>query len=469
MNARESELRERFERAGQGHVLAHWETLTAQQRVRLIEQLAATDLEQVTEQARLLRASHGPAHAPALAPPELFPLRRDASHERQAEAARRAGEALLREGKVGYLLVAGGQASRLGFDGPKGAFAIGPVSGRSLFEMHARRLLAARLRYGAAVPWYVMTSPANHDETRGFFERHRHFGLPSSDVIFFSQAAIPAMDPEGRLLLSAPDSLFLAPNGHGGTLLALEQSGALANARERGLTQLSYFQVDNPLARPADPLFLGLHALAGAGMSSKVVAKRDAHEKVGVIAKLDGRLGCVEYSDMPTELCEQRDAQGELLFRAGNIAIHVLRVDFVGELTRGGLQLPWHLARKQMKVFADGAMVEKQGIKFETFVFDALAHTEHSVTLEVDRRLEFSPVKNKGGEDSPDTARADLCRLHGEWVRAAGLPLPPKNERGLHPVEVDPLIAEDQAAFVAAQRHEPQRSERGHHYTHEPH
>ncbi|HUR29079.1 MAG TPA: UTP--glucose-1-phosphate uridylyltransferase [Planctomycetota bacterium] len=462
----ESWLRARFERAGQGHVLGDFASLTAEQRERFLEQLAGVDLELVATQAALLRQEPAAISHESLQPPELFPLLRDEREKQRAEEARAAGNALLAAGKVAFLLVAGGQASRLGYDGPKGAFEIGPVSQRSLFEIHARRILAVRTRFRVRAPWYVMTSPANHEATRAFFEDHRHFGLEASDVMFFSQAMNPAMDAEGRILRAGPGQLFLAPNGHGGVLLALERSGALADARERGIEQLSYFQVDNPLVRPADPLFLGLHALENAGMSSKVVAKRDAAEKVGVIGKSGGRLGCIEYSDLPADLREARDPDGQLRFRAGSIAIHVLRRDFVEELTRGGLRLPWHLARKKMLVWEEGELVQRDGIKFEAFVFDALSRSPRSVTLEVDRALEFSPVKNAHGEDSPASARADLCRLYTSWVREAGFGLPDLDESGLHPVEIDPLLAEDSATF-RARKPRPIKTERGHFYVHE--
>jgi UDP-N-acetylglucosamine/UDP-N-acetylgalactosamine diphosphorylase len=311
-----------------------------------------------------------------------------------------------------------------------------------------------------------MTSPANDASTRAFFAEHDFFGLDPDDVFFFAQDMLPALDEEGRILFAAEDELFLAPNGHGGCLLGLASSGALDDMRRRGLAQLSYFQVDNPLVRPADPLFLGLHAEAGAGMSSKVVEKRDEHEKVGVIGKIDGRFGCIEYSDLTPELRAARDPSGALRFRAGNIAVHALSVDFVEEVTRGGLELPWHLARKKMKVVErDGRVVETAGVKFETFVFDALARSPRSVVLEVLREEEFSPVKNASGEDSPATCRRDLCRLFAGWVRAAGRPLPPPDSEGIHPVEVDPLVAETQDEFLTRSPLEPDVRPAGHLYS----
>jgi UDP-N-acetylglucosamine/UDP-N-acetylgalactosamine diphosphorylase len=464
MSADEARLRETATRAGQGHLFAHADRLPPPVRGRLVEQIARVDFDLVQHHAALLRQGGSSSHAPRIEPTDVFPLRRDASQRELASRAIQAGRDELARGAVGYLLVAGGQASRLGYDGPKGAYRIGPVSDWSLFEFHARRLRAAAANFGAATPWYVMTSLGNERATRSFFQEHAFFGLDPRDVFFFSQAMVPALDEQGRVLLAGEGELFLAPNGHGGSLAAFAASGALADARRRGVKHLSYFQVDNPLAPPADPLFLGLHTLADASMSSKVVSKRNAAEKVGVLGRVDGKLTCIEYSDLPAELREARDGRGELRFGAGNIAIHVLDVEFVEQLNRGGLRLPWHVARKNVQVWEDGRVVSKPGAKFETFVFDALELAPRSVTLEVERAREFSPVKNATGEDSPATTRSDLCRLHSAWVRAAGLELPPPGPDGVFPVEVDPLLAEDEAAFLARGRRVPVVNERGHLY-----
>ena len=207
------------------------------------------------------------------------------------EAARERGEALLHDGRVGLMVVAGGQATRLGYPGPKGAFPLGPVSGRSLFEIHAQKLRRLRERYGRPLPWYVMTSPATDEATRRFFAENAHFGLPENDVFFLVQRMVPSFDFEGKLILEAPDRIFENPDGHGGSLTALHGSGALDDMDARGVDTLYYFQVDNPTLWLADPVFLGLHAERSAEMSCKVVRKRDPAQKVGVVARVGGRVG----------------------------------------------------------------------------------------------------------------------------------------------------------------------------------
>jgi UDP-N-acetylglucosamine/UDP-N-acetylgalactosamine diphosphorylase len=465
---REGALRASLEAAGQGHLVAALDRLGAPgeaERARLLAQLFALDFAALDEQRRSILATPAAPGRAEFATAEVFPREPEPARAALRRSALERGAEELRAGRVAWLLVAGGQASRLGLEAPKGTFPVGPVSGRSLFDLFARKLLAARARSGARIPWYVMTSEANDQATRAFFEANAHFGLEAGDVFFFRQGMLPALDPEGRVLLAAPDRIFLAPNGHGGVLSALAKSGALADAARRGVRSFSYFQVDNPLARPADPLFIGLHALLGAQMSSKVVKKRDAAEKVGVLGRVGGRLSCIEYSDLPRDLREARGTDGELLFGAGNVAMHVLDLAFVERLTGGALHLPWHLARKDVDALDEaGRPGRRPGIKFEAFVFDALGMAERSVTLEVDRASEFSPVKNARGEDSPASCRADLCRLHGSWVAAAGLPLPPPDAEGVRPVEIDPLLADDLDAFLARAPLAPRVLPRGHLY-----
>jgi len=444
-----ADLRAGLAAAGQGHAVARCDLLAVDDEAaaeRLARDLAALDLELLTDLFR--RTKELPAAGTSFEPPELVSAV-DAADGERFERARSVGAGLLAAGKVGFLLVAGGQGSRLGFEAPKGDYPLGPVTGRTLFAWHAHRLLAAQAKHGSATPFYVMTSLANEAATREVFVREGFFGLRREDVFFFRQDMLPALDSGGRVLFESRDRLFLAPNGHGGSLLGLARSGALADMRARGVEVLSYFQVDNPLVRPADPLFLGLHAQAGAEMSSKVVDKRDARERVGVIGRIDGALGCIEYSDLPGELREAREPGGRLRFRAGNIAAHLFDIPFLESLTGARFGLPWHVARKTMRVADEsGDTRECEGFKFETFVFDALAYARRSVTLEVERSLEFCPVKNREGEDSPATARAALCAMFASWVRRAGRPLPPLDASGNVPVEVDPRHAETQDEFL---------------------
>jgi len=301
------QLLARLEPYGQQHVLKFWDELSADQRQRLADQVRSIELESLDA---LLRSDEAGEDWAALArravAPPAFRLHTDSDHISREEA-RQQGERELRAGRLGVIIVAGGQGTRLGFDAPKGMYPIGPVSGASLFQILVEKVVALRRRYKVHIPLYVMTSPATHAPTVSFFAEHERFGLPSEDLKIFSQGTMPAVDARThRLLLSAKDSLALSPDGHGGTLEALERSGSLADMKRRGLKHLFYLQVDNPLTAVGDPSFVGYHVLSGSELSTAVKAKVAAEEKVGNVVSVDGCVRIIEYSDLPAEAaCRQ--------------------------------------------------------------------------------------------------------------------------------------------------------------------
>ena len=445
-DGRRQALQHRLERAGQGHVLAWADELSPAQLDTLLDQLESLELDRLPG---LIGSALAPPSAPEdePQPPELIEWGSDERHRQRDAAARAAGEAALAAGQVGAFLVAGGQGTRLGYDGPKGRFPVGPKTGRSLFAYHAQRVLATCRRYGAEIPLYVMTSAANDASTRAAFEEAAWFGLEPGQVVFLVQGMLPAIDRQGRLLLATKHALSWSPDGHGGSLRALQRSGALDDLDRRGIRQLFYFQVDNPLARVLDPVFIGHHVLARAEMSTKVVAKTDPAERVGIVARVAGRARVIEYSDLDPALAGRRDADGRLTFRAANIAIHVLDLGFVRRIVEAGLVLPVHRAEKAVPCLDDAGRPHQpaapNAIKMEQFVFDALPLAERTVTQEVPREDEFAPVKNATGPDSAESARAALSEQAKRWMAAAGLALPPG------PAEVGPLFALDQDEFLA--------------------
>jgi UDP-N-acetylglucosamine/UDP-N-acetylgalactosamine diphosphorylase len=421
-------LRAAFAAHGQSHVFRFWDALDGDGRRRLLQQAASVDLP------ALLRAFEATRPRAVEKLPRVEPAAVEAVPERGGDArrfreAREAGEARLAEGRVGVMVVAGGQATRLGYDAPKGSFPIGPVSGRTLFELHAQKLRRLRARFGRPFPWYVMTSPATDGPTRSAFERAGHFGLPEQDVFFLCQGMVPAFDFEGRLMLERPDRIVESPDGHGGAVLALHGSGALDDMAERGIDTLFYFQVDNPLVRIGDPAYVGFHALARAEVSCKVVRKLDPAEKVGVVARIDGRLGIVEYTEIDDAMRSARADDGGLRLWAGNVAIHVFDREFLRRIAlRADALLPFHASRKAIPTLdAQGHPLRPSapnGFKLERFVFDALPVAQRAVVVETLREDEYAPVKNAEGGDSPATARRALVELYRRWLRQAGIALP---------------------------------------------
>jgi len=425
---RHEAIRRHFEACGQGHVFRFWSRLGAAEREALVAQAEAIDVPALLRS--LGATQRGPVAAPRLEPVAVERIPEHGGDRTRREEACRRGVELLEAGRVAVLVVAGGQATRLGYDGPKGAFPIGPVTDRTLFELQAQKLRRLRDRFQRPIAWYVMTSPATDAATRKIFAREARFGLPASDVFFFSQGMVPSFDFEDRIILCEPGRIMENPDGHGGALTALLRSGALDDMKRRGADTLFYYQVDNPLVRIADPAFLGFHVLAGAELSCKVVRKRDALEKAGVLARVDGRIGVIEYTELDAAHRDAVDASGELVFWAGNTAIHVFDTAFIRRVaSEADRWLPFHASEKKIPTLDDAgrpfAPNAPNGRKLERFVFDALPVASGVCIVETARAEEFSPVKNASGSDSPETARRDLVAQYAAWLRAAGIEPPP--------------------------------------------
>ncbi len=438
-----------LERNQQTHLVQFWEELTEDQQQQLQSQIGGIDfpLLQSLIQIRDQSEDHDPQESKsqqARSPEQLVRLPKQTGEDAVRQDAALAGEQLLRSGKVGAILVAGGQGSRLGFDAPKGMFPIGPVSNRTLFQVLSEQLLARSRRAGVSIPYFIMTSEATHAPTMEFFEKKNFFDLGRENVFFFQQASLPAIeDRSHRIFLAEKGVLSTSPDGHGGMLRALAAHGMLEVMQSRGIEHLFYHQVDNPTAIVCDPVLLGLHLQQRSDLTTKVVAKASPEEKMGVLVTINGKTEIIEYSDLPGEEAHRKDDAGDLVFWAGNTAIHVFRREFIESLLGEELSLPFHIAHKKIPhVNNSGKNVvpdSPNGNKFEQFIFDALPHAQVALVVEGDREREFNPVKNSEGNDSPVTSRAALKRIAKDWIEQAGGVIDSSAR-----VEISPLVALDQ-------------------------
>jgi len=452
-------LIEKFRQAGQGQVFAFFDQLAPDARERLLAEAAEIDLAEVDRLNRTLVAKEAAVgldlNGLAPAPYERLPDR--GGDPWPWKRAKVAGEEALRAGRVAAFTVAGGQGTRLGYDGPKGTFPVTPLKQKTLFQVFAEKLLAAGKRYGKPLHWFIMTSHQNHEATETFFEEASYFGMVPANVHFFRQGRMPAVSFEGKILLESPGAIALSPDGHGGSLRALERSGSLQLMEKAGIDTLSYFQVDNPLVRCIDPAFIGWHVLSGSEMTSKMIPKAYPEEKVGHFCTLRGSTVVVEYSDLPERFQKEKDSTGQLKYPAGSIAIHVLARDFVRRVAKGGegVELPFHRADKKIPTIdAAGHPVKPEkanGIKFELFVFDALPFASKPLVIETRRADDFSPVKNAEGVDSPKTSREDQIRQFVRWLQAGGAKVD-VDPTGLpaFAIEVSPLFGYDEDSFADA-------------------
>lgn len=451
-------LRESYSLAEQEHVLHYYDELDAAGKAHLYGQLSKIDpghINKITERALKPEKEQEP--------PKLQPLPESAtasildSDKTDIDSWYHYGLELAAENKVGVVLMAGGQGTRLGSAAPKGCYDIGLPSHKSLFQLQGERILKlqelARHKHSkeeVTIPWYVMTSGPTRAATQDFFEKHKYFGLKKENVLVFEQGVLPCISDDGKILLEDKSKVAVAPDGNGGLYQAMVVGSVIQDMRDRGVEHVHAYCVDNCLVKVADPVFIGFAASKKVDIATKVVRKRDAKESVGLIVEKNGRPDVVEYSEIDKETAEAKDPKNHeiLKFRAANIVNHYYSFSFLESIPQWAHKLPHHVARKKIP-YIDMDKGEKvkpekpNGIKLEQFVFDCFPFLEMDkfACLEVQREDEFSPLKNASGtgEDDPETSRADIMEQGKKWLNAAGATV--VGEEKDNGVEVSPLIS----------------------------
>ncbi len=440
---------------GQEHILQFLDLLDSKQQQELLGQIKQIDFKLLNYCRSLLTSKEKAGHyiPGTLRPISVIELPKTPAEQKEVEKARNLGEQVIAKGKVAVVLVAGGQGTRLGYDGPKGTFPVGPVTGRTLFQYHTEKILALEKRLHTVIPFYIMTSEMNYLQTTKFFAHHHYFGKDKDTMIFFRQGMLPTLSDTGKMFLEEKGKISAAPDGHGGLLRALFKNKILDDMEKRGVEYIFYFQVDSPLTQVCDPVFIGNHVLHGAEMSAKSVYKSDPFEKLGNIGQVNGKNVVIEYTELSAMEMEARQPDGRLVFGQGSIGVHVFSVSFFRRLEKENIRLPYHLAHKKIPWINDSGRLVKpvkpNGFKFEQFIFDALPFAEKIMVQETDRKKDFSPIKNKEGQDSPEQARQDLENLFGAWLEKAGFPVQ-RDQTGnvLDVIEISPLVAMNEQEFL---------------------
>ncbi|PKI82911.1 hypothetical protein MVES1_003617 [Malassezia vespertilionis] len=438
-------LRARFAEAGQEQVFAFWDTLSDDDKNALVEQLSIVDpvrLNRIVQQALDADEAARNASGVDVAPPPEDIVVSTVNDEDAAHHYTKIGLDAIGAGSVGVLLLAGGQGTRLGSSAPKGCFDIQLPSHKSLFQLQAERIrkleqLAAEHagKNKVVIPWYVMTSGPTRAPTEAFFVEHRYFGLAKENVIFFEQGTLPCISNEGKIMLDAPHKIATAPDGNGGVYAALRapmrkgtQDTVISDLEKRGIKYLHAYGVDNCLVRVGDPVFIGVCVEKQVPTGVKVVQKTEPGEAVGVVARKNGKFSVVEYSEIPTELSEAKDAHGQLLLRDANIANHFYTTEFLAkQVPSFEHEMAYHVARKKIPTvdLRTGERVKPDtpnGIKMELFIFDVFPFCPKLAIHEVARREEFSPLKNASGSksDNSETSRRDLLAQQARWLEKNG-------------------------------------------------
>lgn len=448
---------ETFTQNGQGHLFNDFSSLKPEQQTHLIKQLHSIDLSLLGKLKNKLSAPQ-PAesiNANKIRPSPYISFEELTSRSEQNLLIKDKGLGFLKSGKLAILTVAGGCGTRLGANCPKGTLPATPIKQKSLFQVFAEKIKSASQHYNVSIPWFIMTSPANHHQTIDFFKLHNHFDLPS--IHFFQQNQLPVFDFHGKIIRSSADSIAFSPDGHGGIFDALQNTGMLTIMHDLGIEIISYHQVDNALAHIIDPLFIGYHLKDNSDISSKMVIKKTAEEKVGLFCSTNDHLCIIEYSNLPEDLQNKKDTHGDFYLKNANIALHLINRTFIDTLTssNASIELPYHSVIKATPFYEDGCIhtpAKPNTVRFERFIFDALPYANKPILVETNRALEFSPIKNAHGTDSIETASQDQLKLHRSWLQAA---LKANNDPRITTtnwealqIEISPLAATSQEDFI---------------------
>lgn len=406
------EMKDILKRYNQEHVILAYERLDDEGKKALIKQIARIDFEQVNRLFELTKA------VPVLGDSIIEPIPYVDTLKLTDEEKKKyieEGERLIKLGKLAVVTMAGGQGTRLGHNGPKGTFDLGLESHKSLFEILCDTFKETMEKYNVAVPWYIMTSKENNDDTVRFFEEHDYFGYPRDAVrMFFKQSELPMLDEDGKLIINENGLIKEAADGHGGIFEAMFRNGVLQNMRDEGIEWIFVGSVDNPLVRMTDPLFLGFTSLNNYMASSKTIAKAYPEEKVGVFCKKNKKPYVIEYTEISEEMAHQRDENGELVFGESHVLLNIFNIKTLEKIKE--VKLPYHVAHKKATYMNEigGIIVPEKpnAYKFEAFIFDAFSLLPDVGLLRGVREDEFAPVKNAEGNDSPETARKLYLDYH---------------------------------------------------------
>lgn len=407
-----SEALLKLKQYGQEHILAYFYELTDDEKLRLLSQIENIDFGLITDLIKQGQAGQ----EKIINQDDILPIPyiiRDELSDNEKEEYASIGKSLVEKGQYAVVTMAGGQGTRLGHAGPKGTYKIGLPSGMSLFEIQCNRLL----RLGNNVPWYIMTSKENDKETKEFFEANNYFGYNKDNIFFFTQGMLPMVLTNGKLVLEEKGYIKEGADGHGGIFRAMINSGVLEDMKRRNIQWIFTCGIDNVLTRFDDMIFLGLVSKSGRCLGGKSLIKRGPYEKVGVFCSVENKPYVIEYTEISDEMANMKDDKGEYVYGDAHILCNLFNISVFEKM--GGAGLPYHVAVKKTNyIDENGSKIVPEkpcAYKFEAFIFDAFSYFDDMIVFRVNRNEEFAPVKNKSGEDSPETA-LELYLASGEPI-----------------------------------------------------
>lgn len=332
----------------------------------------------------------------------------DKKDKKELEEYIKIGENVVKSGHFAIGIMAGGQGTRLGHNGPKGTFKL-ELNGetKSLFEIIVDKLKDAYEKYNVYLNCYIMTSPENNKETVAFFEKNNYFNYPKEYIKFFMQEDLPLLNKKGKLILGEDGLIKLASEGNGGIFYSMAKKGIIDDMKSNNIKWIFIGSVDNLLVKYVDTLLLGLAIKQNVNIATRTVIKNSPNERVGVLCKKNGKVKVIEYTEVPKEMRVATDEAGEFLYGESHIMCNLFSLEAIEKASTK--ELKYHVAVKKIKyIDENGKLVnptEPNCYKFEKFVFDSFGLFDEIAILRGKREEDFAPIKNAEGQDSPETAQ----------------------------------------------------------------
>lgn len=403
-----ADLKEKLKKYGQEQLLDYYDELSKDEKKALASQIEKIDFDKVMKLYK--DASNGNDEENKGGKIDTISyVEKEKLDKKTRRVNFETGARIIQDGGFAAITMAGGQGTRLGHNGPKGTYDIGLANGWSLFQIQCERLKKTSEEMGNTIPWYIMTSRENDAQTRDFFKAHDFFGYPEKDIMFFVQNMLPMVSFDGKIVLDTRGHVKEGADGHGGIFSALKTSGCYENMKKRGIKWAFIGGIDNVLLRLCDPEFIGFAENSGAKVAAKSLVKRDAKEGVGVFCRRNGKPYVIEYTEISDEMANAVDEKGNWLYGDAHVLCNIFSMAAIDDMLESGDGLPYHVARKKTPFVENGNVITPEkpnAFKFEAFIFDAFEKFDDIAILRVNRDLEFAPVKNKEGQDSPETAKA---------------------------------------------------------------
>lgn len=392
------------------YLLRFYDELSCEERNNLLEQIDSIDFE-------LMEKLYNLKDIPPISNKKIEDISYkifDELSDKEKDDYLKCGERLIKNGKVAVCQMAGGQGTRLGYNGPKGTFLVNLEKPKTIFEIFADKLKETCQKYDVVIPWYIMTSKGNHRETIEFFEKNNFFDYGSENIRFFTQKELPLLDFNGNFIFESETKIFTAANGNGGIYEALHSSGILTELKEKNIEYIGIGNVDNILMDMLEPTFIGMMAETQKEIGVKTVTKVSPDEKVGVVCKLDGKPGVVEYTEISQEMANMRDEKGRLKFGEGYFGFVMFKIELLEKIASDLAYRPASKKNAYINKYGEKVIAEcPNTYKFEIFIFDGFEFANDMLVLSVNREKNFAPIKNKEGVDSPETA----IKLYNEYYK----------------------------------------------------